>query len=499
MPILIMLAGIAILLAMKLKRIGPFIAFLVVSYAVWFQVKIFAPATYESIEASVDDALGGFAVIICLLIGIALLLIMTLKKISPFIALLVTSFVVGLLLKMPVSAVLKSVESGVGSTLGSIALIICLGAILGKMLEKSGATQQISDTLIKAFGKKHIQWAIVLTGFLIGIPLYYNAGFVILVPLVFSITVNSGLPLFYIAIPMAASLSTTHAFLPPHPGPALLINSFKADLGLTLVYGLFLAIPLVIIAGPVLGRILQRIKVDVSKNPLFSGPVEEKKNLPSAWASFLIALLPVILITLKVIVDATVKQDGLLKQIVTFTGDATVALLLAVICVSYFLGVRKGRSMDEVMKWLNDAISGVALIVMIIAAGGVFKQILIDSGTGNYITNLSSKWEVSPLVFGWLVAAMLRVTLGSATVAGITAAGIVSPLVMAGTVSPELMVLSVGAGSIFFSHVNDTGFWMFKEFFNLTLKQTFLTWSLMETVISVLGLGGVLILNMFIG
>ena len=433
--------------------------------------------------------------LLIILIGIAILLVMTLKKVSPFIALLITSFVVGFLLKMPVPAIISSLEKGVGSTLSDIALIICLGAILGKMLEKSGATQQISDTLIRAFGKKNIQWAIVLTGFLIGIPLYYNAGFVILVPLVFSITINSGLPLFYIAIPMAASLSTTHAFLPPHPGPALLISSFKADLGLTLVYGLILAIPCVIVAGPLLGRILQKIKVDVSKNTLFSAPVEKKENLPSAWASFLLALLPVILIILKVIVDAVVKEGNLLKSIVTFTGNATVALLIAVICVSYFLGIRKGKSMDEVMKWLSDAVAGIALIVFIIAAGGVFKQVLIDSGTGKYITSLSSQWQVSPLVFGWLVAAMLRLTLGSATVAGITAAGIVSPLVLAGSVSPELMVLSVGAGSIFFSHVNDTGFWMFKEFFNLTLKQTFLTWSLMETVISVLGLAGVLILN----
>jgi Gnt-I system high-affinity gluconate transporter len=436
--------------------------------------------------------------LLIILIGIAILLVMTLKKVSPFIALLITSFVVGFLLKMPVPAIINSLEKGVGSTLSDIALIICLGAILGKMLEKSGATQQISDTLIKAFGKKNIQWAVVLTGFLIGIPLYYNAGFVILVPLVFSITINSGLPLFYIAIPMAASLSTTHAFLPPHPGPALLINSFKADLGLTLVYGLILAVPCVIIAGPMLGRIMQRIKVDVSRNALFSAPVEKKQDLPSAWASFLFALLPVILIILKVIVDAVVKENNLLKSIVTFTGNATVALLIAVICTGYFLGVRKSKSMDEVMKWLSDAVAGVALIVFIIAAGGVFKQVLIDSGTGKYITNLSSQWQVSPLVFGWLVAAMLRLTLGSATVAGITAAGIVSPLVLAGTVSPELMVLSVGAGSIFFSHVNDTGFWMFKEFFNLTLKQTFLTWSLMETVISVLGLGGVLLLNVFI-
>ncbi|MEI9944870.1 MAG: gluconate:H+ symporter [Chitinophagaceae bacterium] len=434
--------------------------------------------------------------LLIILVGIALLLIMTLKKVSPFLALLIVGIIVGLLLGMSVPAVLASIEKGVGSTLGGIALIICLGAILGKMLEKSGATQQISNTLINAFGKKNIQWAIVMTGFLIGIPLYYNAGFVILVPLVFSITANSGLPLFYIAIPMAASLSTTHAFLPPHPGPALLISQFHANTGQTLIYGLILAIPLVIIAGPLFGRVIQRVKVDIS-NSLFSGVEEKTEKLPGVLPSFLIALLPVILIILKVIAEAFIKEDNLLKQIISLVGDATVALLLSVLCAIYYFGIRTGKKMDHVMKWLNDSISGIALIVLIIAAGGVFKQVLIDSGTGEYITNLSKKIEMPPLLFGWLVAALLRLTLGSATVAGITAAGIVSPLIGHG-VSPELMVLSVGAGSIFFSHVNDTGFWMFKEFFNLTLKQTFLSWSLMETIISVLGLVGVLLLDMFI-
>lgn len=435
--------------------------------------------------------------LLIIILGIALLLIMTLKKISPFLALLIVAIIIGLLLGMPVTAIIGSLEKGVGSTLGGIALIICLGAILGKMLEKSGATQQISNTLINAFGKKNIQWAVVLTGFLVGIPLYYNAGFVILVPLVFSIAVNSGLPLFYIAIPMAASLSTTHAFLPPHPGPALLITSFRADLGKTLIYGLILAIPLVIIAGPMLGRVMQRIKVNVRDNPLFTGGEEKKQGLPPVWASFVIALLPVILITLKVVAETFLKEDNFLRATVFLLGDATVALLLSVLFAVYYFGLRAGKKMEEIMKWLNDAISGIALIILIIAAGGVFKQVLIDSGTGNYITDLSTQWQMSPLVFGWLVAALLRLTLGSATVAGITAAGIVSPLI-GGAVSPELMVLSVGAGSIFFSHVNDTGFWMFKEFFNLTLKQTFLTWSLMETVISVLGLVGVLLLDMFI-
>lgn len=439
--------------------------------------------------------------------GIGLLFLLTLKKVSPFLALLIVSIIAGLVLGMSISDIVGwdekgihhagSIEKGVGGTLGSIALIICLGAVLGKMLEKGGATQQISNTLINRFGKKNIQWAVVLTGFLIGIPLFYNAGFVILVPLVVSIAINSGLPLFYIAMPMAASLSTTHAFLPPHPGPTYLVSQFDANIGKTLVYGLIIAVPLVIIAGPLFGRMIQRIKVDMN-NSIFSDTEEKKENLPAVWISFFIALLPVILILLKVVAETFIKEDNILKQTIFLIGDATVALLLAVLLAVYYFGIRVKKKMQDVMKWLNESISGIALILLIIATGGVFKQVLIDSGTGQYIADLSKKLDMPPLVFGWLVAALLRVTLGSATVAGITTAGIVAPLVATGGVSPELMVLSVGAGSLFFSHVNDTGFWMFKEFFNLSLKQTFLSWSLMETIISVLGLGAVLLLELLI-
>jgi Gnt-I system high-affinity gluconate transporter len=436
--------------------------------------------------------------LLVIVLAIAMLLALTLKKVSPFLALLIVAIIAGLLLKMSVPGIIAAIEKGVGGTLGGIALIITLGAILGKILEKGGAIQQISTTLINAFGKKNIQWAIVLTGFLVGIPLYYNAGFVILVPLIFFLAIRAGLPLFYIAIPMAASLSTTHAFLPPHPGPAYLVKEFDADMGKTLIYGLILAVPLVIIAGPFLGRLLQRIKVDVHNNPLFTGAEQKKENLPPVWASFVIALLPVILIALKVVAETYFKGDSILKSIIFLIGDATVALLLSVLFAIYFFGLRSGRKMEELMKWLNEAISGIAVILLILAAGGVFKQVLIDSGTGQVITDLSAQWKMPPLVFGWLVAALLRLTLGSATIAGVATAGIVGPLVATSGVSPELMVLSVGAGSIFFSHVNDTGFWMFKEFFNISLKQTFLTWSLMETVISVLGLLGVLILDMFV-
>ena len=432
-----------------------------------------------------------------ILFAITLQVFLTVKKVSPFLSLLIVAILTGFLLGMQPAALLVSIEKGVGNTLGGLVLIICLGATLGKILEISGATEQISSTLINSFGEKNIQWAILLTGFLIGIPLYYNAGFVILVPLVFSIAKRTGLPLLYIAIPMAAALSTTHCFLPPHPGPVVLVNAFKADMGKTLMYGIAIAIPTVIIAGPFLGRILQKLKgIQVSFVAEVSTPVEKK--LPAVLPSFLIALLPIVLITLAVLANIFLPQENGVRKFFAFIGDSTIALLLAVVTALYYFGSRANKSVQEVTQWLNEAISGIAIILLIITAGGVFKQVLIDSGTGAYISSFSGKLQMPPLIFAWMITALLRVTLGSATVAGLTAAGIVAPLVVSGNIAPELMVLAVGAGSVFGSHVNDTGFWMFKEFFKLSLKQTFFSWTLMETLISILGLAGVLLLQLII-
>jgi Gnt-I system high-affinity gluconate transporter len=430
-----------------------------------------------------------------IILAIALQVFLTARKLSPFLSLLIVAVLTGLFLGMPPAVLLKSIEKGVGSTLGGLALILCLGAVLGKIVEASGAAEKIAVTLIHAFGKKYIQWAVVLTGFLVGIPLYYNAGFVILVPLVFSIAKRSGLPLLYIAIPMAAALSTTHCFLPPHPGPVVLVNAFKAGMGTTLLYGLIIAIPVVILAGPVLGRFLQGIKV---KTENFTETETGTKQLPAAFPSFFIALLPVLLIILAVLADNFLEDEAVLKKILLFTGDSNIALLIAVLAAGWYFGIRAGESIETVTGWLNKGIAGIAVILLIITAGGVFKQVLTDSGTADQIASLSSEWQLPPLLFGWIVTALLRVAIGSATVAGITAAGVVAPLVATGAVSPELMVLAVGTGSVFGSHVNDTGFWMFKEYFNLSLKQTFFSWTVMETVISILGLAGVLLLDLIV-
>ena len=431
-----------------------------------------------------------------IIFAIALQVFLTIKKVSPFLSLLLVAIVSGLLLGMHPAELLCSVEKGVGSTLGGLALILCLGATLGKILEISGAAEQVSLTLIRSFGEKNIQWAIMITGFLIGIPIYYNAGFVILVPLVFSIAKRTGLPLLYIAIPMAAALSTTHCFLPPHPGPVVLVNAFHANMGQTLVYGILIAIPAVIVAGPLLGKLLKPVQVTV--NDLFGGTSQSVTTLPHPVPSFFVALLPVFLITLSVIANAFLDKGNIVRTVLSFTGDSTIALLTAVIAAMYYFGIRKHKPMPEIMQWVNEGISGIAMILLIITAGGVFKQVLIDSGTGAYIASFSSKLQLPPLLFAWIITALLRVTLGSATVAGLTAAGIVAPLLAMGNISPELMVLAVGAGSVFGSHINDSGFWMFKEFFKLSLKQTFLSWTLMETIISILGLAGVLIIQLLI-
>ena len=291
---------------------------------------------------------------------------------------------------------------------------------------------------------------------------------------------------------MAAGLSTTHCFLPPHPGPMFLVGAFKADLGKTLMYGLVIAIPVVIIAGPLLGRFLRRLNIPI---PAQDKIETEEKKLPGVFESFMLALLPVLLIAIAVVANTFFPGESIMKKVILFIGDATIALLLSVLLAVFFLGIAKGRSMQQVMQWLNDSISGVAVILLIITAGGVFKQVLIDSGTADYITSFSTQWNIHPLLFAWLITALLRVAIGSATVAGITAAGIVSPLLATGTVSPELLVLAVGTGSVFGSHVNDSGFWIFKEFFQISLKQTFLSWTVMETLISVLGLVGVMVLS----
>lgn len=427
--------------------------------------------------------------LLIVLAGIILLLILILKKVSPLIALLIVSVVTGLLLGMPASKVMSTISAGIGSTLGSMVMVLALGAMMGKLIEDSGAARRIVSVLMKSFGRKNIQWAVLLTGLLVGIPLFYNAGFVVLIPLVFAISSATGLPKLYVGIPMAAALSVTHGFLPPHPGPVALSALFSADIGHTLIYGLILSIPIAIIAGVLFPRMIIK-KEGVVFNDVVA--FSEDTDMPSAGKSFLVALLPVVIIAVGTL-GLGLLPEGNYKSFFSFIADPTIALLVSVMMAILVQGIPMGKAMDSCV----EGVKSIAMIILIIAAGGAFKQVLVDSGVGATVAQLAAPLQLSPLFLAWLITALLRVTLGSATVAALTASGIVIPLIVPG-VSAELMVLSVGAGSLMFSHVNDTGFWMFKEYFNLSLKETFRTWTVMESIVSILGLLGVLLLNQFI-
>jgi gluconate transporter len=425
--------------------------------------------------------------LVIILFGIALLLILILYKLNPMIALLIVAIVTGLLLGMPVGKVMGSVTNGIGSTLGGTVMVLALGAMMGKIIEDSGMAQKIVQVLIRKFGRQNIQWAILLTGFLVGIPLFYNAGFVVLIPLVFAVAATTGLPLLYVGIPMAASLSVTHGFLPPHPGPITLATIFKADIGKTLIYGLSISIPIAIVAGIFFPRLIIRQRSAGAENEVRLAV--DESALPPAGKSFFIALMPVILIAAGSI-GLTLSGNTPYHNIFVFLSDPTVALLIALLVTIMVQRMPVSAAMQSGV----EGVKSIAMIILIIGAGGAFKQILVDSGIGAEIKDMSGMLKLSPLFLGWLITALLRVTLGSATVAALTASGIVLPFINEGA-SPELMVLSVGAGSLFFSHVNDTGFWMFKEYFKLSLKQTFSTWTIMESIISILGLIGVLALE----
>lgn len=428
--------------------------------------------------------------LLIVLFAIALLLVLIIKKLNPMIAMLITSIITGILLGMPATKVLGSITSGVGGTLGGVILILALGAMVGKLIEDTGVSQRIVIVLIKSFGLKNIQWAVLLTGFMVGIPLFYNAGFVVLIPLVFSLASATGLPKLYVGIPMAAALSVTHCFLPPHPGPVALATIFHANIGMTMLYGFIIIIPIAIIAGIIFPRVIIPIKGLKIVDPTFT--VEEKERLPSSIKSFSIALLPVLLIAIGTIA-LHIPAVSAANSFFAFISDPTIALLIALLFTILVQKIKVAVAMESCI----EGVKSIAMIIMIIAAGGAFKQVLIDSGIGTHVQNAASHLQLSPLLFAWILTALLRVTLGSATVAGLTASGLVLPLITTG-VSPELMVLAVGAGSVFCSHVNDTGFWMFKEYFKLNLKQTFKTWTLMESIVSVLGLMGVLLLKQLI-
>lgn len=432
-------------------------------------------------------------VLFCILL---LIVLITWAKFNPFLAFLIISLLVGWLLGIPLESLTHSVKKGIGDMLGELVIIICLGAMLGKLVAESGAAQKISQVLTKAFGEKNIQWALMVTGFIVGIPLFYNVGFVLLIPLAFSVVYQTKLPAVYVALPMLASLSVTHGFLPPHPSPTALVGQFNADLGITLLYGMLIAVPAILVAGPLFSKTLK--KINATPLHTFQPKMMEEEKLPGAANSFFSSLLPVILLALSTLLPLLKVESKTLQQVIIFIGDPVMVMLLALLLATYTLGIANKMNIKSIMEFYGEAVKDVALILLIVAGAGALKQIFIDSGVSNEIAGMLQGWSVNPLILGWVIASVIRVCIGSATVAGLTTAGIIAPMLGTLQADPNLMVLSIGAGSLMFSHVNDSGFWLFKEYFNLNIKDTIRSWSLMETIVAIMGLIGVLILDIFI-
>ncbi|GET22464.1 gluconate:H+ symporter [Prolixibacter denitrificans] len=428
---------------------------------------------------------------------ILLLLLITAFKLNAFISFTLVCLFVGLAMGLPLNAIIDALKKGMGETLGLLVLILGFGAMLGKLVADSGAAQRITQTLVGAFGLKRIHWALMLTGFIVGIPMFYSVGFVILIPIAFTIAEATGLPLLLVGLPMLASLSVTHGYLPPHPAPTAIAAMFHADIGDTMMLGLLIAIPAIIIAGPILSPRFKKIKA----KPLadFTGhEVLDEKDLPSTFISILTALMPVILIAFSGIANHFIPKESAIYPYIEGIGNPVLAMLLSVLFAIWSLGIRRGKRIPDIMDRLAHAVSSIAMILLILAGAGGLKEVLVASGISEYLGELLRHSQMSPLFLAWLIAAVIRVSVGSATVAGMTAAGIVLPLASLPHVSPELMVLAIGSGSLMLSHVNDGGFWMFKEYFNLSVKETFMTWTVMETTISLVGLAGVFIINHFI-
>jgi Gnt-I system high-affinity gluconate transporter len=401
----------------------------------------------------------------------------------------------GLANGMQVHEIVPAMEKGIGDILGSLSIILCMGAMLGKLIAESGAAQKITTGLVDAFGRKYLMWAMVLTAFIIGIPLFFDVSFVLMVPLIISVSKRYNIPVVYIGLPVVAALSITHGYLPPHPAPTALVKQFGADIGLTMLYGVLIAVPAVIIAGPLFAT---RLKKYMNKPPdTFVSKDLPENELPSFFNSLFTTFLPVLLIAVATICQQFIQQQNIVTKILIDIGDPPVAMVISVLYALYSLGIRKKKSMTVLMAHLTDSIKDIAVILLILAGAGAMKEILTETGINTQIAGMLDNFHVHPLLAAWTISAVIRIALGSATIAGLTTAGIIAPIIATSGVDPNLMVLATGAGSLIFGHVNDGGFWLFKEYFNLSLKDTFKTWSVMETVVSVVGLGGVFVLNAF--
>jgi len=436
-------------------------------------------------------ALAGIAAIVALIVWL---------KVHPFLSLMAGSGLMAVAAGVPYPELFKSFTTGLGSTLSGVGLLIILGSIVGTLLISSGGADVIVDTILAKTPLQRLPWAMALIAFVVGIPLFFEVGVVILIPVVMFAARRANVPVILFGIPALAGLSALHGLVPPHPGPLIAIDALNANLGLTLGLGLLVAIPCVILAGPVLGRIMATwVPIPAREDFLGgNGPAEDAKR-PSFIASMSVVLLPVVLMLARTVVEVMGVQETLVGAAVVFVGTPLIALLITTVTAMFLLGFLLSKSLQEVSDLVGSSLGPIAGILLIVGAGGGFKQTLVDSGIADVIATGLSQAALPPLLAGWIVAVLIRLATGSATVATITASGIMAPL--AAGLSPThtaLMVLAIGAGSVFLSHVNDAGFWMVKEYFGMSVGQTFKTWSLMETVLSVTGLASVMLLSLVV-
>ncbi|MBU8915990.1 gluconate:H+ symporter [Bacillus sp. FJAT-29953] len=429
---------------------------------------------------------------------VLLLVLMIPLKMNGFVSLLLTSLFVGFLVGMPLDKIWGSISSGLGGQLGGTAIIVGLGAMIGTLMADAGAAQRIATRLMEKMGIKRVQVAILIASLILGVTMFYEVAFVLIIPLVFVIVRQTKLNLLYVALPMSIALSTAHSFLPPHPGPAAVAGVFHANMSLTLLYGLIIAIPAAAFIGltwtrvPFFKKISPEIPEGIVTNKTF-----KEDEMPSFGVSMFVALVPVILMAIDAVCTLFLPKENSFRHIMDFIGSSNMALLIALILAMWLLGPRVGRPLKDVMQSCSNAVKPMAMIILVIGAGGAFKQVLVDGGIADYIKDLTGGWNISPIILAWLIAALLRIALGSATVAVMTAAGVVLPIAQASGVSMELMTLAVTCGSISFSHVTDPGFWMFKEYLNLSVGEAIKIRTTYTTALGLIGLAGVLILNLF--
>lgn len=441
---------------------------------------------------------GGLLLLYALIAIAALILLIARYKVYPFLVLIVVSLLLGLAAGMPAGNIVKSFEAGNGGTLGHIAIVVGLGTMLGKMMAESGGAEQVATTLIRWFGEKHIHWAMMFVAIIVGLPVFFEVGFVLLIPIAFNVAKRTGKSLLLIGLPMVAGLSVVHGLIPPHPAALLAVQAYGADIGKTIAYGLIVGIPTAIVAGPLFALLVHRYVKLPETNPLAAQFVESdaeavsrRHELPSFGVTLFTILLPVVLMLVGSWADLVFAPKSVPNDLLRFIGNSDVALLISVLVSFWTFGARRGFTREQIQKFCGDCLAPIAGITLIVGAGGGFGGVLRDSGISQQIVAVATQAHLSPLLFGWFVAALIRLATGSATVAMTTACGIVAPIAKAGAihVQPELLVLATGSGSLIFSHVNDGGFWLVKEYFGMTVGQTFKTWSLCETIISLLGLG----------